>query len=230
MHGLRHTKSQLLWSATNTAWPALSTGARIHPLTTNALGSKAANSDPTMWLEIDNTDNADFCLIEFSGTIAAIVTDATPPAGSSLMRAAVLGLPQVGDDIAALTDFATHPCKTETYPYAQMEACFADSVGITTQETNAFPPFFGYTPDASMQKNITDPGWPFHGAAIAAGDRFHFVFQVSKLGDGANSISGYRKLYFTLRSINPTMTGGRPTSMGISGKMYAHMYEFRGRR
>ena len=235
MYGYRLVDSKLIWEAdTPVSWPTFNANLHVVLTEDGDLVSQSSNSIPEMWLEIDNTPgpsgiSADFCLIEFAGEYASITPDPSiPGTAKSTMRAACLGLPVVGEEVELLDGFGTHPVKEATMSLTKLGAMMNDSLAVTSTKPNSFPPFFGYVPDAGFAVDVSSGGWPMSTQSTASGDKFHLMFSIGKIGNPATSISGYRKLYFALKSVNPGTS--TTTAMTISGRMYAHLYEYRGDR
>jgi len=234
MHSLRHVDDILLWNGTNVAWPSFTSAAHICFQNNNTLNSNStyigtfAGIGNVLWF--DNVRNNDFCIIDFEGKVASITSSAAP-AADSIMRAALVGLPIVGPDLQTDPFFATHPLENTTYPLGMADAWFASSLGGQSQTVSSQPPYFGMFVSCTYSVSLIPNGWPFNGNAIAANDRWAIQFPIGKLRDGSLiSISGYRKFGISLKSINPTLVAGSPSAFAITGKIYAHIYEYRRRR
>lgn len=231
MFGRRHDHDVLLWSGTDVAWPSFANAAHVCFTNDNGLVSENANFLRSMMLgPIDNSENWDFCDIDFQGSVASITT-INPPGGDSIVRAAAVGLPTIGAGLAASTFFSQHPLELADIPLTKVDAWCSDGLGGVTQNPASTPPFHGSWLGATFSTNLFFAGWPFSGAAITAADRWSLQFSVGRATPfGTVSISGYRKFWIALKSINPNLVALSPSAMAITGSIYAHLYEFRPRR
>lgn len=227
MYGYRLIDSQKLWDATAEPWPDFASGRAVWFTNDDSFTFHYTNIVPEQWFEIDNSKLADFCVIEMAGEIASITTVGAPP-GTSQVRSAVVGLPNIGPELEADPLFATHPVTELTGATTKISSFCSSGLGLPTQVTSSLPPYFGYVAGAKFDANVV-PGFPFSGAAISQGDRFHHVFQIGAIGPGGLGCSAFRKLYWSFGSYNPSL-GGDPSAMSITGKIYAHLYEFRENR
>jgi hypothetical protein len=227
MLATRYIRSQLLWSGDDIEWPSLGEGAHVAFLSDNTLGVRNTDFTPDMFLAVDNPDNLDYCLIELAGEVSDITTIGAP-AGQSLSRSAVIGLPFAGDT----TDdefLSTHPLLEQTQAYAKGKSYVMDAVGMPSFDTNPTPPYFGYIHNTGMSIEAQEQGFPFFGGTIADGDRFHFIFPIGNIGVDSVSISGFRKLWLAYKSVNPALVVDTPSQFSITARMWAHLYEFRER-
>lgn len=231
MFGYRHDHDVLLWHGIGVAWPSFGNGAHCVFKTGNTMGVENTNFTTAMLLgPIDNSENFDFCEIDFQGSIASITTTGTP-VGDSVVRAAVVGLPVIGSVLQQSSLFATHPLELGSIPLDKVDAWCADALGGVTQNPVSTPPFHGSFIGATFATNVFFQGWPFCNQAITAGDRWSLQFPVGRLNPyGMMSISGYRKFWIALKSVNPALVALQPSAMTITGDIYAHIYEFRPRR
>jgi hypothetical protein len=197
----------------------------------NAGTTAATTVAPSYWLgPIDNYDNLDFCYINFQGKIDSITTGGIP-AGSSTPRWAIVGRPFMSDTMEADPLFATHPSETQTFAIAKAGAWWSNSLGFIASANNATPPYFGMMINVALTQNMFQVGFPFSGVAITAEDRWSHGAWAGWQRDGSRiSISGLREFWVLLRYSNPTLAGGNPSAMNISGSVVAHLYEHRVRR
>jgi hypothetical protein len=227
MLATRYIRSQLLWSSDSAEFPSLGSGAHVAFLSDNTLGLRNSEFTPDMWLEIDNHDNLDYCLIEIAGEVDNITT-VSNPAGNSICRGAVIGLPFAGDttDDEFLSD---HPLLVQTHSYTKGTAYVMDALGMPSFDVNPTPPYFGYIHNLAISINTQEEGFPFWGGAIADGDRFHFIFPIGNIGVDSVSISGFRKLWMMYKTVNPALVADSPSAFAIGARIWAHLYEFRER-
>lgn len=235
LDGFRHLYDTTIWSSDGVAWPNFGSGGHTCLGTSGTLINNSTTVGLTAGvgnvLFFDNPDNADFCWIEFVGSIVSITTGGAP-VGESTTRAGLCALPLIGaGTIAAYPALAYHPLELKAYAITMADAWMCDAVGGQSQFVSSTPPFFGMWFGESFQTSPIPTGWPFNGNTITAGDRWSIQFPIGKLRDGSIlSISGLRRIGLTFKSVNPALVAGNPSAMTIEGRMYAHFYEYRKRR
>lgn len=235
MDGLRQHRVATLWASDGIDWPSFGSGAHICFRNDNTLESNATTIGNTAGagnvIFFDIPENIDYCLIEWRGSVVSITTGGSP-AGDSTVRAAIVGLPHVAEStLATFPALRTHPLESKAYPLGMADAWFADGLGGQAQFVSPTPPFFGMWCGASFTTAVVPNGWPFNGNSITPGDEWSIQFPIGKLRDGSMlSVSGYRRVGLTMKSVNPALAAGNPSAFRIQGRLLAHLYEYRKRR
>jgi len=206
--------SQLLWrnnvAASPTTWAVLGNGGHNVFKNDNTLVSDANGIDPTYMLSIDNPNGEyDVCFLEFTGKMIA-GADAT---AASTCRAEIYGIPHRGvSAVDDLTTFSEHPLKlnggTLTNPV------HGDALGFHVW-SGGTPPSFAM---AGMSTEWSK--WPLINGTVAANMWFHFLFPIGFFG--TYHISGMRKIYAHLKSVNGSDVTGTPSFIGA---WWAHLYK-----
>ena len=226
-YGLRHLGDQVLWNAPSfLAWPDFQGDALIRFRRDSTLESSAQH-DVNGLLVIDNSRQADFCVVLFAGEGDASQDVMTGLSSGLLLT--VWGQPTLGATLTRLPLFATRPGEVGIYDFEKAPSWVNDGGAFAAQSPQFLPPFQGHAGSSLISHPTGDavaPGWPWYGDVNANLNGFwSMAWAVGRLAGPTLSCSGYRRLLVELRCQMGEF-GEIMDHFGIRGTIAAALYEF----